>query len=64
MIWRALPIALLSILGRCETGPSDPQLIAIARPAMGGEALFRGTLTIPPGCPTEDIMRLHNVRKQ
>lgn len=47
---RALLIVALSFLAACQTALAHPQLIAIASPAMGGEALFHGTLAIKKGC--------------
>ncbi|MDG5748427.1 hypothetical protein P8Q88_09550 [Qipengyuania sp. XHP0207] len=34
----------------CQSAPSSPHLITIARPAFAGEALFRGELEVVRGC--------------
>lgn len=46
---RALWIALLG-LAACAGAAPVAQPITIARPAFGGEALFRGELTVKNGC--------------
>ena len=41
---------MLAPLSGCQSAFLPPHLITIARPAMAGEALFRGELAVVSGC--------------
>ena len=47
---RIAALALVIQLTACQSTSSPLHLIAIARPAMAGEALFRGELAVVRGC--------------
>lgn len=48
---RHLFVAVLVVpVVACQSAPSSPHLITIARPAFAGEALFRGELEVVRGC--------------
>ncbi|MEP3157677.1 MAG: hypothetical protein ABJO64_15290 [Nitratireductor sp.] len=47
---RIAAFALLIPLTACQSAPASPHLITIARPAMAGEALFRGEMAVVRGC--------------
>ena len=49
-ITTAVATAAMTLAAACATGPSELHLFTIAKPALGGEALFHGMLLAKHGC--------------